>query len=134
MFFEISGLLKHEKSEEITIHETSANTMKKILFFMYHESMDESKIDSELLQAADKYLMTGLVTICVKYLKSNLTLENALDVMIIAYQINQNSLLEAAFEYAQKNKGKMKNDKWKEMSRNHPDLMTKCFNQVLGIS
>ena len=109
--------------------------MKKILFFMYHESMEESKINSELLQAADKFLMECLVDICVNHLKSNLTLENALDVMIVAYQINQNSLLTDAFEFTQKNKGQLKAEKWNEMSRNHPDLMIKCFNHlVLGIS
>ena len=130
-----SGLFVHDKSKEITINETSANTMEKILFFMYHESMDESKIDSELLQAADKYLMEGLVALCVKHLRENLTLENTLDVMIVAYQINQNSLLTDAFQFTQKNKGKLKAEKWKEMSRNHPELMTKCFNHVvLGIS
>ena len=101
---------------------------------MYHDSMEESNIDSELLQAADKYLMDSLVTICVEHLKSNLTLENALDVMIVAYQINRNSLFEDAFDFVRKNKGKIKSKKFKEMSRKYPDLMIKCFTQVLGVS
>ena len=42
---------------------------------MYHNSIDESNIDIDLLMAADKFLMEGLVDICAKHLKSNLTLE-----------------------------------------------------------
>ena len=101
---------------------------------MYHDSIEKSKIDTDLLTAADKYLMEGLINVCVKHLKSNLTLENALDVLIVSYQTNQDSLLEHAFEYVRKNKGKVQSsEKWKEMSRNHPDLMTKCFEKVMGI-
>ena len=84
-----SGLLRHETSfqakqqnqshGEITIEETSADTMEKILFFMYHNSIDKSKIDVDLLTAADKFRMEDLVDICVKHLKSDLTLKNALD-------------------------------------------------------
>ena len=61
-------------------------------------------------------------------MKANLTLQNVLDVMIVAYQINQKSLLKDAFQFTQKNKGIMKNEKWKQMERNHPDLIIKCFN------
>ena len=52
--------------------------MEKILYFMYHNSIDRTKIDVDLLTAADKFLMDGLVEICAKHLKSNLTLKNAI--------------------------------------------------------
>ena len=102
---------------------------------MYHNSIDKSKIDVDLLTAADKFLMEDLVDICVKHLKSDLTLKNALDVLIVAYQTNQNSLFEIAFEFARENKGKLKADKWNEMIRNHPTLIAKAMSrQTFGIA
>ena len=43
---------------------------------------DESKINCELLIAADKYNIHGLLDVCAGYLEENLSLENGLDIMI----------------------------------------------------
>ena len=102
---------------------------------MYHESIEESKIDIDLLKAADKYLIEDLLAICVKHLglESNLTLDNALDIMMIAYQTNQTSLFETATNFVMKNKGKLiKTDSWKKLSREHPDLIVKAFENILA--
>ena len=101
---------------------------------MYNGSMEKLNINSELLQAADKFLMKDLMHLCVEHLKSNLTLENALDTLIIAYQTNQNLLCDAAFQFAHKNKGKLNLEKWNEMTKNHPDLIAKCLNKLIGFS
>ena len=46
------------------------------------EFQDETKINCELLIAADKYNIHGLLDICAGYLEENLSLENGLDIMI----------------------------------------------------
>ena len=74
------------------------------------------------------------VEICTEHLKSNLTLQNALDVLIVAYQTNQNSLLDTAFQFAFNHKGQLNAEKWNEMTRNHPALIAKAMGQVMGIS
>ena len=136
LFLHILGLFEHEgsfqgKPGEIPITDTSADTMEKVLFFMYHDSIDESKIDYDLLKAADKYLMDSLVATCVEYLESNLTIENALDVMMVAYQTNQNSLLAAAFNFANSKTGQLvTTDSWNNMLREHPDLIAKAFTFI----
>ena len=43
---------------------------------------DEMKINCELLIAADKYNIHGLLDVCAGYLEENLSLENGLDIMI----------------------------------------------------
>ena len=40
------------------------------------------KINCELLIAADKYNILGLLDVCAGYLEENLSLENGLDIMI----------------------------------------------------
>ena len=98
---------------------------------MYNDSIDESKIDVELLKVADKYLMNNLVAKCVEFFKSNLTLENALDIMLVAYQMNQNNLLETTFKFAFDNKGQLaKTEMWNNMIRDHSDLIAKLINSI----
>ena len=54
-------------------------------------------------------------------LSANLTLENALELMVAAYLTDQNSLLEASFRFVWENKGKLvKTDSWAEMVSNYP--------------
>ena len=73
--------------------------------------------------------MIDLVTICTDYLKSNLTLRNT-----FAFQSNQNSLLDAAFQFVLKNKGQLvKTDFWNEMEKNHPELLMKVWSQTMQI-
>ena len=135
--FTFSGLIENEESfkgkpGEIPIPDTSADTMEKVLFYMYHDTIDKSKIDFDLLKAADKYLMDNLVDNCLEHLKSNVTLENALDIMMVSYQINQNSLFEAATNFVWNNKGKLTStDSWNSMVRDHPDLIAKAFSCIL---
>ena len=119
-------------SGEINVQYTSADVMENLLFFLYHDFVDKEKINSDLLKAADKYLVGGLVDVCVLHLSTNLTRKNALDVMVAAYQTNQKNLFDAAFKFAWENKGKLvKTDSWNEMLRNYPDLIAKAFSQSL---
>ena len=63
----------------------SPTTMESLLFFIYHDNLDESKISGDLMMAADKYNISALYKFCVYYFKNNLTEENAEDVMKLAY-------------------------------------------------
>ena len=79
-------------------------------------TLNEPKINSNLLKAADQYLVDGLKTLCIGHLESNLTLENALDIMIVAFQINQSGLFDSAIQYIWENKGNLiGTESWNEI-------------------
>ena len=76
--------------------------------------------------------MEGLKSVCSEHLSANLTLENALEVMIVAYLTDQKDLLDSAFKFVLLNKGKLiKTDSWDEMVKNYPDLIGKAFSQSM---
>ena len=81
------------KSGEIKVPDISPTTMESLLFFIYHDNLDESKISGDLMMAADKYNISALYKFCVYYFKNNLTEENAEDVMKLAYLKNEHELL-----------------------------------------
>lgn len=130
-------MIKHNSAKEgclpqIEDCESSSETMKALLYFLYHDKVEKKRINSDLLKAANKYLVEALVDICSQYLMANLNLENALEVMIVAYHANQNALLDAAFKFACASKGKLVNTKaWQEMLKKYPDLIGKAFSQSM---
>ena len=90
MFNETEKKLSFEAiSGKVNITDISSVTLETMLYYIYHNSLDKEKINGDLLKAADKYMITGLIRICVNHLESNLTVGNAIEVMIAAYSSNQ---------------------------------------------
>ena len=74
-----------EESGEVQILNFEARTVGNMVYFMYHDKIkDEENMDPELLILADKYNVRGLMNYCVEYFEENLSLENALDVLVSA--------------------------------------------------
>lgn len=76
------------KSGEIKVTDISPITMESLLFFIYHDNLDESKNSGDLMMAADKYNISALYKFCVYNFDMNLIEENAVDVMNSAYLKN----------------------------------------------
>ena len=72
--------------------------------------------------------------VCNEYLKSNLSVENCLDVLLSAHLMNQKELFRAASDFVNQNKGKLvRTDAWKEMEETNPKLTTNILSEVLGL-
>ena len=126
--------MKEAKSGEIEINDISAETMETFLYYLYHEDVEEKVVDTNLLFAADKYNIAGLVKVCNEYLKSNLSVENCLDVLLSAHLMNQKELFRAASDFANQNKGKLvRTTAWKEMVETNSKLTTDVLSIVLGL-
>ena len=110
------------KLGEIKITDIFSFTMENLLFFIYHDDLDENKISGELMLAADKYNISALYKFCVNYFDKNLTEENAMDVMNSAYLKNETDLFGKACKFVSKHKliGK---EAWQDMTKNSPDYV-----------
>ena len=119
---------------EINENDFNSETMEQVLFYFYHGNVqDIEMINTDLIRAADKYEVVGLMDICAKYLESNLSLENALDILVTAELTNQKGLFDSAAKFVRKNQGKMnETGAYKEMFEKDPKLvltvMSKMFN------
>ena len=81
--------------------------------------------------AADKFNVKGLLDFCTKFLESNLSVENALDILIKAELVNQKTLFDAASKFVCKNIGKVnKTSAWEEMLKKNPALIANLFSQM----
>jgi len=121
------------KSGEIKIEDFDFDTLETLIFFLYNEDIQNQKlINTKLLYAADKYNVSGLVEICATFLKSNLSVDNALEVMVASYHLNQQDLFKAASNFVCENKGQLANtEAWEEMIKTNPTLVATVFSKVL---
>ena len=72
-FFMISAMLNDNPiiegtSGQVEIPDFTSDVIESLLFFMYNSFVDSEKINSELLKAANKYLMDGLKNISCEHL------------------------------------------------------------------
>ena len=123
------------KSGVIEIDDFKAETMETFINYLYIEEVkDVNLINTDLLHVADKYNVSGLLKLCSGHLKSNLSPNNALDVLLSAHQINQEELFRAASKFVHKNKGQLaKTSAWKEMKKTNPTMIVNILSIVLDV-
>jgi hypothetical protein len=136
VFKTIIGNKAEKQAEVMEINETyfNSDTIEQVFFYFYHGSVqDIEMINTDLLRAADKYEAIGLMDMCAKYLESNISLDNALDILVSAELTNQNDLFDTAAKFVRKNQGKMKQTgAYNQMLEKDPKfiaiVMSKIFN------
>ena len=124
-----TGIMKIEERD------ISYDNMEKLLYYLYHEKIkDISIINPDLLVAADKYIVKGLLDKCSKYFEANLSLQNALDVLVTAEFTNQKNLFEAASRFVGKNIGSLnKSRAYKDLLKNNPTLIANVLSKMLDV-
>ena len=75
----VDNKMLEKSSGEVKITDVSAAAMESLLYFFYHDDFPENKITIDLLSAADKYIVSELIEICLHHLKANLTQGNLLN-------------------------------------------------------
>merc|ERR1719495_2580332 len=111
-------------SGKINITDASAVTIENLLFFLYHGDLDQTKINGDLLVAAEKYEIKDLINACVNYMMENLTEKNAADILISAYLVdNQKILFRRAYKFIFQNRlidKVVETDDWKGFEKKDP--------------
>ena len=94
---ELEGILK--------IEDISAHTMRTFLNFMYKDALNTEDIDSHLLLAAEKYNVKRLINICLRHLLKNIDSSNVMEIVVAAYLINNDFLLQEGSKFIFNNRG-----------------------------
>ena len=122
-------------SGKIEITDISATAMENLLFFIYHEDLDGTKITGDLLVVANKYDVSDLVNYCVEFLGGNLSENNAVDVMTSAFLTDQEELFELAYKFIffkLRIKDQMvETEAWKKLQEEKPVLALKMLNKAV---
>ena len=110
----------------------NSDSMEQLVFYLYHAKVKDARmINADLLMAADKYMVYGLLSMCVEYLKFNLSLENVLDVLVKAELTNQKSLFDSASRFIHKKL--KKSSAYNEMFEKDPKLIARVLSNMLDV-
>ena len=111
---------------EVVIDDISSDVIETFLIFLYQDKVDSDKINVDLLKVADRYNIQSLFDICITHLKNNVTVENAMEILVGAYLVNHHDLHLAAFTFAMEHKGQLiKSNKW------DPDIAMKAMSKFM---
>ena len=127
--------MSEARSGVLEIVDFKAETVETMMYFVYNDSvLDEKMINSDLLRLAEKYNVKSLVEYCVEHLEENLSLENALDVLVASHLTNQKSLFDATSNFVYANKENLvKTESWKEIMEANPKLANDVVMTMLNM-
>ena len=127
--------MSEARSGVLEIVDFKAETVETMMYFVYNDSvLDEKMINSDLLRLAEKYNVESLVEYCVEHLEENLSLENALDVLVASHLTNQKSLFDATSNFVYANKENLvKTESWKEIMEANPKLANDVVMTMLKL-
>ena len=101
---------------------------------MYHgEVWDEKKIIFDLLHFAERYNVQSPSDVCIEYLKQKMTPEYAMNSLVSAFYLNQESLFNFAKDFIlDKREDPVIINSWKEWKKSNKNRASKIMMAVLS--
>ena len=91
--------MKENQDNAIKITDIKYEVFQELLRFIYTGKIENIDIvANDLLVAADKYVISELLIMCEQYLQSNLSLDNVIDMLVLADNHNANNLRQSAIK------------------------------------
>jgi len=125
-FFErmFASNMKESKSKEIELKEVNLDTIKNMISFMYQDSIEDDKVNIDLLSAADMYEVLRLKNICSIKLKKSVNVENVTEIWQCAYLHDIEDLAHYSMIYMMQNWRELsKQSDVRELCKKYPDLI-----------
>ena len=119
------------KNGEVTVDDISPETMKLLLTFIYKDVISKENIDSDLLIAAEKYNIKRLFDIATNHLLISINADNVMEILVTAYLVNYDPLLQAASAFIFKNRPIKKDAAWDKIKTTYPEIATKILDLVV---
>ena len=114
---------KEMQENKIIIKDISADTLETLLHYIYTDNVTEDMISPELMEAAERYDIQRLKTMCEKSLIGKIDISNSLELWIIANRNHANVLERALIRFIARNWLRVKEcDKFDQIVKDHPDL------------
>ncbi|GBM11897.1 TD and POZ domain-containing protein 3 [Araneus ventricosus] len=125
--------MKEKVNHCVDIDDLDADTLGRMLLFMYSDTLDDLKYESakSLYFAADKYNIVSLRQRCSNFLKQNLLQSNCLDILLLADKHQDKDLKYAVQNYITKNdEAVLFSDEWRNLEENNSRLTTEVFRFI----
>ena len=128
-----SAMFNHEMLENteniVTINKFDDKIVKEMLRYIYTGKTPNFKETVfDLLPAADHYQLDELKTMCEIYLCNNLSVDDVMEIMVLADAHGSTKLKEKAIKFFNEHpKPIIATEVYKAVRMSHPNLMLECF-------
>jgi len=125
-FFErmFASDMKESNSKEIELREVNLDTITNLISFMYRDTIEDDKINVDLLAAADMYEVLRLKNICSSKLAKTINARNVAEIWHCAYLHDVEDLAHRSMIYMMRSwKELSKQDDVRELCKKYPDLL-----------
>ncbi|CAL1268426.1 unnamed protein product [Larinioides sclopetarius] len=119
--------VKEKRENKVNISDISPQVLKTMLIYIYTGKTGELSVQSagELLFAADKYQLQALKRVCSDYLKSFVSVENALNTLVLGH-LHDNELKVFAMDFICNSREEFevleKTTEWTNLREKRPSL------------
>lgn len=124
---------KSENSNRIDISDINPNLFDHMLCYIY--TGDDSNLDTharELLPIANKFGITNLEENCIKLLQTKINVDNVIDTLIVANEINSDHLIADATRFIVNFASDIKKtENYLHLKRFYPELMIELLNFLM---
>ncbi|XP_076043127.1 BTB/POZ and MATH domain-containing protein rdx isoform X2 [Oratosquilla oratoria] len=124
--------MEERKHNRVEIQDVDHEVLREMLRFIYTgRAANLEKMADDLLAAADKYALERLKVMCEESLCTNLSTENAAEVLILADLHSADQLRAQAIEFINTHATDvMETQGWKSMILSHPHLIAEAFRAL----
>ncbi|XP_065205252.1 speckle-type POZ protein-like [Planococcus citri] len=123
--------MKESAENRVEITDVDEAVMGEVLRFVYSGKCENTSTDNlayDLIAAADKYDLDHLKKICEDSVCKSLSVDNALNILLLADRYNANKLKSKAIDFIiDKYPAIMNSTTWDEITLKHPKLVGEMF-------
>jgi BTB/POZ domain len=128
--------MREKAQNQVKIENFSAEVVDDLLMFAYTgRSPNVKKLARELLEASEQYIMPDLKNLCEVTLASQVTVENAAELLIISDMYNAMQLKKMIVHCIVRQSGQiMQTEGWKQLEENQPKVLadvTRAMSQYI---
>ena len=103
-----SGNFQEAKTGRGVIKDVDPKSLEALVKFCHTNNLGEDDLTTDLLVAANKYLISALVEKCEEHLSKTLSVDNATDYFLVACMLESNKLRTAAKKFITENLSRVK--------------------------
>ncbi|GMI47888.1 hypothetical protein TrCOL_g4170 [Triparma columacea] len=123
-------------SPSLTVPNATAQTLRYLIAYIYSEQISQKTLEKEgpqLLRLANECGIKRLVIICEKFLLTQLSVHNAVDLLMLAQEVPAVGLKEGCLEFISNRSSEvMALQSWSKFVASNPELVAELFANVTG--
>lgn len=125
--------LKENLTNQVVIEDCKPEVVRAMLKYIYTAYLpDEARLIAfDLYIAAEKYFIESLKIKCREYLVENLSMDNCIQMYILAEMYNDSMLRKQSLKFINENIDKVtQNCEWNDFMTNYPQFFTNAFIRI----